>query len=82
MAPIPMVNCRHMSRATCLAEETNEPTIIYTYDRAEGRAVAVATAAHCDCDEFHAFDGEIVATIWPDGEIEYGPNPLMEDVSC
>jgi len=57
-------------RARQLARQHNRPYMIYLVDHEEGQAVRIAEYEYALEPEFQAFDGEVLAIIYPDGEVE------------
>ena len=53
-----------------LARQHNRPYMVYLVDHEDGRAVRIADYDYAREPEFLAFDGEVLAIIYPDGEVE------------
>lgn len=61
---------RQINRARELARKIEDAAIVYESDHEDTRRVSVASYEYIDNPEFHAFDGIVLAVVWPDGTVE------------
>ena len=60
----------HYRKALTLAKRTGEPAAVCEIDHDEDRATRVYRLDYTTTGEFDAFDGRILAVVYPDGMIE------------
>lgn len=61
---------KHIKLAKEQAKRLCKEVYVVETDEGEGRSLEVASRRYVDSDEFEAFDGRIIATVYPDGEVE------------
>lgn len=59
-----------IAKATERAKREDQAIVVIEYDRGEDRMKSLATERYLDDPEFEAFDGRVLATVYPDGEVE------------
>ncbi len=60
----------NIDRARRRAKVRDSRQVIYSYDYRDTRRIAVDDASIEDYDEFRAFCGCVLVTVYPDGEID------------
>ena len=62
-----------LERAKRKARDNDETRYVILLDDGESRVATTCAEDYLDSAEFVAFDGSIVAAVFPDGEIEWQP---------
>lgn len=66
-----MIPDKLIATAKSKAKSTGKPYVVALIDGGESRDYRVIPEYDTRFEEFHAFDGEVMAVIYPDGNVEY-----------